>query len=742
MNVIEKAVIILNSNVSLIEGRGRERIYRVLAYNDSKVRVVELGIVTYVKSGATGARLFTPNPPSKKVRNGTLEHVAEQGIPEQMAQLSIPPGTCPKLDVRRNVVAHIEEHGGDTVLEDRTAYAKAIRVAANRFNVSENAARQWFEMHMFYGRHESALVDHDWRKGAPGVSRRDLRDEHGRPVKLGRRTASEKTFKKSSHQRTRLTKQLAAEYSNFLRQEAFDSNDPFPEVYRRWVASRVAFNRDDEGNLKIYQVGPKNFPGDDNMKRVGRKLLAKHREERDKTKRLKPGSSGGSAQDIVHDQLSVLDIDGTVASNYILFGDEPMEFDGQGKPTVLLAVDRGSLAIVGWYVSYGPENGDAYLSCVFSACTPKERELLRWGVPHLRGFVYGCASEVFIDRGPGISMRTQSSLVERFRTAAKMAEPGSPQSKGHAEQVMKYFQEELAYLSGSTCKTGDKDEDRKRQKHAKNGAVPLKQFMQALLLAISRRNLELDARHLLTPDMMKHEVAACPAEIYRYNKNRRRGDAAWDWAPEDVFRRLCIPRVLKAPKGIVTLKNCEYTSSELKLYARLHAAMHNGASVTITTYEIPSAPFVLLWELPGQGLGLLDATGATKKIFEDGLEFSIEYQNNCRNHLRSVAVFEARKHANAVIGQTRVGAVSKAVQAKIDSVERNAAMDARGAATAETPKTRARRHLERKNVDSIVSEFGQTSSLETEHIIQVGNHYKVRNSIDDEQDLFIESRWM
>lgn len=756
MNAIEKPVIIRNSNVSLIEGRGRERIYRVLAYNDSHVHVVELGTAEHVKSGALETRLFMPNRPSKKVRNrlkwsrsfvdasladGTLVRVAEHGIPEQMAQRISPSGSCPKLDIRRNVVAHIERYWGDTVFEDRAAYAKAIRTAANRFNSSENATRKWFEMHIFYGRHENALVDHDWRKGAPGVSRRDLRDEHGRPAKLGRRTASEKMFPKSGHKRKRLTKQLAAEYSNFLRQEAFDNNDPFPVVYRRWVASRVAFNRDKDGVLRIYQIDPKNFPGDDNMKRVGRNLLKKHREDRDKVKRLKPGNNGGSAQDIVHDQLPVLDIDGTVASNFILFGDEHVKIDGQGKPTVLLAVDRGSLAIVGWHVSFGPENGDAYLSCVFSACTPKTRELHRWGVPHLGGMVYGCTSEVFIDRGPGISMRTQSSLVDRFRTAVKMAEPGSPQSKGHAEQVMKYFQEELAYISGSTFKTGDTDEDRKRQKHARNGAIPLKQFMQALLMAISRRNLELDAGHLLTADMMKHQVAACPAEIYRYNKNRRRGDAAWDWAPEDVFRKLCIPREQKAPKGIVTLDNRKYTSSELQLYARSHAVMHNDASVKIKTYEIPSAPFVLLWELPGQGLGLLEATESTRKIFEDGLGFSIDYQNDYRNHLRAEAKFIARKHAMAAINEARgsfAAPVSKAQQKKIDSVESNAAMDVPMNMTAEAPRTQARRRLERQNVDSIISEFSQVPLSEIASTTPIGNRDKARRSIDDTQDLSIE----
>jgi hypothetical protein len=230
-------------------------------------------------------------------------------------------------------------------------------------------------------------------------------------------------------------------------------------------------------------------------------------------------------------------------------------------------------------------------------------------------------------------------------------------------------------------------------------------------------------------------------EIYRYNKNRRRGDAAWDWAPEDVFRKLCIPREPKAPKGIVTLDNRKFTSTELKLYARSHAVMHNNASVKIKTYEIPSAPFVLLWELPGQGLGLLEAMDCTKKIFEDGLGFSIDYQNNYRNHLRAEAKFIARKHAITAIKEAKALAaalVSKAQQTKMDSVERNAAMDVPMITSAETPRMQAQRHLERQTVDSIISEFSQMPLSEIASATPIGNRDKVRSSIDDTQDLSIE----
>lgn len=755
MAAIEKPAIIVNSNLSRIEGRGRERIFRVLAYDESRVCVVELGVIKTMKSSAVISKLFIPNSPSKNVRNrqiwprsdvdaslctGTLVRVAELGIPEQMAQGRFPSGSCPELDRRREAVEYIERYWGDSVFWSRENNARAVREAANRFYASENAVRKWFEMHKFYGGHENALMDHNWRKGAPGVSRRDLRDENGNHIQLGRRTDSEKLYGDKGHKRKRLTKQIHAEYSNFLKKESWDNCDPFPKVFQRWILSRVAFNRDREGEIVTYQIDPKNFPNDDYMKRIGRKLLKQFRAERDMELGAKPGKRGGSSQDIVHDQLSVLDMDGTVADNYLLFGDEHLQIDGRGKPTVLLAVDRASTAILGWDVSFGAENGDAYLNCVFSAYTPKTRELSRWGMPNLRGMVYGCASVLFIDRGPGVSLSAQTSLVERLRTATKFAPPGSPPSKGHAEQVMRYFQEELSYLSGSTFKTGDKDEDRKRQKNAKNEAVSLGKFMQALLKAISKRNLESDVRHLLTPDMIKKKVNACPAEIYLYNKSRRRGDAAWDLAPEDIFRKLCISRVQKAPNGVVTLGGRKYTSLELKIYSRNYELMQNQASVKIKTYELPNAPFVMLWEIPGQGLGLLDATESTKKMFEDGLGFIVEIQNRYRNHLLAEARFSARKQGNETISaEMAVSAVSvsKVKQAKIDSVENNAVTDVPMAQDFGSVKEQARWYLESQKVKSNTAGFIQAAASETAPSKPVSCDIGLL-SIDDEQDLFID----
>lgn len=721
----DKKKIVINSNLALIEKRGQERVYRILGLNQVHIYLHEIGTIISQKSGLQSTKIFIANSPPRgirsrhiwhvtdvetKLKEGRLYRVAELGIPVQMVNRTTTDVEDMNLQTRKQVVAELEEFGGAAMLYDADVYSRCVQSVAEKFNVSANSVRKWFETYLFYAKHENALIDKVWRKGAPGVSRRSLKDIGGRAAPLGRRTDSEILGLKGKKRR-RLTPQLLAKYEKFLQIAAVESNERFPSVYRRWQLSQVAHNRSSDGILRTYPVCPENMPGDDNMRRVGRQLLKKFRHERDALKMQKTGKSGGSAQDIVGDQLPVLDIDGTLASNFILFGKDPVSIDGRGQPTILLAVDRASLAIVGWNVSFGAENGDSYLNCVFSAYTPKTRELIRWEVPHLQGFVYGCTTEIFIDRGPGISMRTQESLVGRLRTQVKMAAPGSPESKPHAEQVMLYAQQALMDMAGSTYVTGDDELDSWRKRFAKSRAVPLKIYMRALLEAISRRNLETDARHLLTPYMMKRNVLPCPKDIYLFNKAYRRGDAAWDWAPEDIFRRLCHEHSRVALNGVITLKKREFTSPELKLFSKAYAAMHNGKSATIVAYEIPNSPYDMLWELPGYGLGLLKATDMTLKQFEDGPSFFTDFQNKLRNSLFDQGRLISLKDAQAACQKMRSReSVSNVVQEKIDAVEQRARPRHGKSVPGAAQRGEARRVLEQADLQSRLALIPMNSS--------------------------------
>lgn len=746
--------IIINGNVSRAVSRGKLTIYRVLDVTEKYCHVIELGTDIVTKENGILETIFVAKPPNKKTRarerwpraefdrefeNGTILKTHEHGIPEQMKE-EIPVGTNRELDFRRGVVKAIEEFAKGRPLEDSTTYSKALEDVAKRNSIGMNTAREQYEMHLFYGGHPNALMDHTWLRGGPGKGRRHLR------VSLGRKTGAEKDFKGTKHKRRRLKQQVYAEYRNFIKDQANKNENDFPAIYHRWLTSRIAANRNKEGDLVYYPVDESRFPGDDNMKRIGRRMLKEFREAKHAGRPARTGSRGGNATDIVKDQLPVWDLDSTIADNFLQFGSRTISVEGVGKPTVTFATCRNSKAVVGWYVSFGAENGDAYLNTVFCAATDKYRELYRWKMPHLYpGMVYGCAAEVFLDRGPGISMRAQKSLVEQFRAGAKMAQPGTPEGKGCVEQVMRYFQDALKHIAGSVFNVGDDDENWERHKVARKDAVTEEQFMQALLTAISRRNLEVDASDRLDGDMLKAEVAGSPAAVFAANKAYSRGDIAWDWEVEDVFERLCIQSVKKAPKGVITLDKRTFTSPELQIYASAVSRMNNGRAAQIKIYEVPNAPFLLLWKLPGGGKGILDATPKTQKYYEDGGMFSIHFQNNYRKHLYAEARWlgrrEATKAAMEVIQrakETSAAEVSQTRQSDIDDVEQKAEDVVPLVFATDTPRQKAKKVSEFETAVSALTAAVPGYSPPTPRRTQGPSSAPTVSSINNNQSIFVE----
>ncbi|MGF6880351.1 hypothetical protein [Paraburkholderia sp. MM5477-R1] len=91
------------------------------------------------------------------------------------------------------------------------------------------------------------------------------------------------------------------------------------------------------------------------LKDMGRPVLRKARDERTAARSSEPGGrrvlAGGSATLLANGDLNVLDLDATIAENFLRYGDNEIYVDGAGKPTVLLAIDRASDLVLGWYVT-------------------------------------------------------------------------------------------------------------------------------------------------------------------------------------------------------------------------------------------------------------------------------------------------------------------------------------------------------------------------------------------------------
>jgi len=747
MNDIKSRTLNPNGNWVFVSRGGGETLFRYISEDMTHVWMMEIGTA---KNGKV--KIHKPAATRKLrvkwrkadvgewLRAKRLRHVDERGIPEPMALAEIPQGVDADIDKKRALVSYILETWGDDALMTEQGYTEAIRHASDIYEVSLITARKWLESNLFYGGHPNANIPQDWNKGGPGASRRGLRDARGEFIKnMGRPTDAERIDPNTIHRRKRLTPKKYSEWCNFVKLQAWANNDEIRVILDRFKLGRVGFNRAEDGTLQAFPQDPKYFPDDYRMRQVGRPVLNKARHERDLARKHQPGfrreTAGGSAGQLAHEDLSVLDIDGTIADNFLCFGDQLINIDGHGKPTVLLAADRGSSAIAGWYVTFGVENGDCYRNCVFSAYTPKERELIRWGVPHLKGMVYGCASQIFIDRGPGISKATQDAIVERLRTDMLMAQPGDPQGKGHAEGVMGMFQEELKHILGSTHKTGNDDEDRKRQKHARRNAVSMRIFMQALLTAISRWNLLLDVRHLLTPAMMEEGVKPVPFDIYVRNQGLRGGDFEGNWPEEKIYRNLCVTyKDIKAPNGIVTIQNRQYKSTDLQTFARLHEKLHGGKSLLITAYEMPNAPLYLLWERPGGNLDVLDATGQTEKAFGDGTRWLHDFVGRCKN----AALREARhasRRAPTVTETVASGSVSAATHKDMENVEKSASPKVAGTTSLSESKRKAKAYEQQQNVDATLEAMGSPhrTTAPTSKPNFISEEWLLS---DDEQELF------
>lgn len=676
---------IQNGNWNRIDHRGNEHIYRVLGEEGDQIFVVQIGYRENEKFK------LHPAPKTKSRREtwrrrtadeafmkGDLYHIQERGIPPDMEADTAPaPGEDPQYDKRRAAVDYMVEKWGDNLLSNRLILIRAVKETASYFCSDVQSVRRWFETYCFFGRHQNALLTRNRDKGGPGIARRGNRDEFGNYVKYGRKPAKQLENPDGPDLRQYIRPELYRQYESFLTQAAWGTEDKFDAVYKRFVATRFAFNRNHEtGERLIYQVKQCKLPSKAYMQQIGRKIFYDVRADRAEVRRTashtRRKQTKGKTRDIVNDQIPVLDIDATAFDNRVHFPHLADHVDGHGKPTVLLAVDRWSGAITGWHVTFGAENANGYLACVFSAYTPKERELAHWGVPYLKGFVYGCAAKIFVDRGPGSSKQAEAAIVGRLKASMLIAAPYRPQGKGQVESEIGHVQRALSILPGSTFPSGNEEKDKQNKKDAKTQSVSLRAFMQDLLVAISRRNLEMQNKDILTNDMLQRKVIPCPADIYWYNKGRLRGDAAqaWLWPVEKVFRTLCERLPVKAPAGIVTIDGREYTSDALDSAAYRERTRYDR-TIEIAVYKLPTTLSYVFWDQPNGNLGVLEATELTRKVFGDGTILTGKASKNARNSLAYDAAQQAKANEDGIIAN-KPGHISKAKAQKMKKVDDSA----------------------------------------------------------------------
>lgn len=636
---------------------GKQTLYRYLGENEHFIYAVKLGeqsvggqLVITESDALLENREALKRPKAESLfRAGMLKPVMERAIPPEMEddeaiefrirhKQELGKEDVRDMTSRRRMMAYIEGTFGDEPLRDATTYSEMVKCVSDLFQVDPKTVRKYYERHLFYGGHRNATAEQHWRKGGPKKKRRGLKKD-GVFVLQGRKPSTQRIDPDSNLGRKQLRPRMLTRWVSFIREHASKLYLTIVDLLDRFKLKLVGYNSDKDGETQYFPVDPRHYPPESSMLEEGQKALVEARIEL--RRRQNEGKRAGSTAQLADGDLNVFDIDGTVATNLIRFGNEIIQIDGAQQPTFLVVMDRGSRCCVGHYVTMGNENTDAYLASMFSAYTDKERELLRWGVPSLDGMVYGCARKIFVDRYAGISEKMQHAIVSRMQDQLLMAEPGDPEGKGDVENLIGFLQRELRHLPGSTYQepvkgTGDeKDEVRSRnrlkRKDAPRGEIAtFRQFMQAFLTAISKYNLTADVSHLRTTEMAKAGVAPVPKEVFLYNQSLQRGDASWDWPEEKIFRKLSVPFERSVSDGHITLAKRKYTSPLLQQQAMEYSKRNGGKNLTVRGFELFTSPLHLLWDNNGT-LERLDATEGTLKVYGDGYRFLHDYLSNLSN---------------------------------------------------------------------------------------------------------------
>lgn len=613
-----------------IDKRGKQTLYRFLAEDSTHAVYMELGL-----DKGQGLQLHKPPDTQslrrrmrkreleKRCERGEFKRVEERGIPEFIARGTVLSDEARRrVDKRRAVVDHIVANFGDRPILDDVVYLAAVKQASEFFGVARQKVREFYERYLFYGGHENAQHPHDLNKGPRGASMRRGRGVPGsNELRPGAPCSDERLLIKNGQKKKNLTPSLYKSWMAYATAEAKSGEKSLDEVVKRFLGKQVGYNRGPDGEVLAYPKADKYKPDAIYLKQLARREFLSAREEFERRGTETPGRrralGGGSARDLVEEDQMIFDIDATILDNYLRFGDKTVVINGVERPVLLLAIDRGSNAIVGWHIYFGSENNEAYRSCVFSCFTPKDRELVRWQVQHLTGMVYGCASKVFVDRGPGVAEAARLAIVEALKIHMLMARPGDPQGKGHVEGIIGKVMKRLGYLPGSTHTTGDADDDRKKRLGAKNLRCPtVPSFMRAFLEVVSEHNLTADCRALLTTEMLLEKVPPkpVPKDIFNYNKSKRRGRDLLEWPQEVIFKKLCTEMSYAATLGKILIKKKAFRSNNLHLYAHeRHRIVGKWPAVKVL--KIPNAPNYLLWERDDGSLELLTGDSTLSNSF-------------------------------------------------------------------------------------------------------------------------------
>ncbi len=306
-----------------------------------------------------------------------------------------------------------------------------------------------------------------------------------------------------------------------------------------------------------------------------------------------------SARDISDGPLDVFDVDGTGGKIELVATYHPDRLIG--RPLVLLAVDRGSDAIVGACVTTFGESAEAYKKCLYVAFMPKDRLLTKLGLPLHYWTEYGQCNAIFVDQGAGKSREIEEAFVNRLNRGRFVAPAGTPRAKALVEGINDKLHDWMAHIEGAYDRMRDGERKAERRASAKRRARRTRQeYWRKLVEFIFEHNTTTNVSHLLTPEMRKAGVKGFPRDIFEWAKDERRGAERQERSASELAKLLLEHVSRRVQEDGVHHNKRTFASTELLRLRDDHMSRHahwaKMPPLAITVYPNPQDPNILYWE--------------------------------------------------------------------------------------------------------------------------------------------------
>ncbi len=315
----------------------------------------------------------------------------------------------------------------------------------------------------------------------------------------------------------------------------------------------------------------------------------------------RPPAGKGSDIGIGNELIADMDMTEFTMIRIVVPSDDGKNWRNVGSPRVILGVVRGSDYPLGWYVTIGPEDKDAYCYCLVNMFTDKLPQLRALGFEKgLEGLISANVDRVVGDGGALSGKQHTMFMLKNLFVDFSKVRPGHPRGKGNVEGAnmrakkgvygrFRSTREVYENLLQRTQAADRRHPSARKYPNVKDSIrkggpiiyMEIDDFERVLVSVLSEEALKWrDAPNLQTQDAFVKDRRSTRLQAFLDQQGDRRGDRAVHWTEQEI-RHAIFERRLKRE----SVKDGQIAIGDLKFGVEAKGVPLNQDVQTLVDWE-------------------------------------------------------------------------------------------------------------------------------------------------------------